>query len=115
MEIGELKLRHALLSPSERKAHRKAHPCIDGWPAKDVRKYLEAVGLGRYAGYFSARGTDGDALLGMNEVELGAVLLGQGDKESVEEREAALELLAAQLAMLRERSLTSEGEGECRT
>jgi hypothetical protein len=114
MEIGELKLRHALLSPSERRAHRKAHPCIDGWTAKEVRRYLEAVGLGRYAGYFAARGTDGDVLLGMSEVELGAVLLGHGGKESVEERDAALEILAAQLVMLRERSVASDGEGECR-
>jgi len=115
MEIGELRLRHDLLSASERKAHRKAHPCIDGWTAKEVRKYLEAMGLGRYTGYFATRPTDGDALLGMSKDDLHAVMLEHREKESREEREAAAEFLAAQLEMLRERSEASAGAaGECR-
>eukprot|EP00967_Tisochrysis_lutea_P124423 scaffold207994_cov31-Tisochrysis_lutea.AAC.1 len=113
MEISELRLRHSLLSPSERKAHRRAHPCIDGWPAKDVRKFLEGVGLGRYASYFLASNTDGDRLLGMTEDDLRGVMLEHRDKESLEEMEAAVDYLAAQLIVLRERSTASAGLEEC--
>ena len=103
MELGELKLRNGLLSTAERARHRKAHPCIEGWSAKEVRKLLEATGLGRFAAAFFSRGVGGDELLRMSGDELRAVMAEQASREEASAREAAAQLLAAQLEMLRAR------------
>ena len=112
MELGELKHRRKLLSPMEATSHRVAHPTADEWSTAEVRDYLEALGFGRYAPRFER--VDGQELLAMSSDELQERINVQPDV--LEENGAVLQLLSAQLAILRERggggSATAGVKGE---
>ena len=99
MEIGELKLRHGLMTADERAIHLAAHPRTEDWSAADVRDFLEEQGLGAYAARFAR--LDGRGLLALRPAQLRSLAVG-GDSEETDE--ATFELLAAQVQYLRERS-----------
>ena len=99
MELGELKLRHGLLTPAERHAHLAAHPRTDEWSPADVQRFLEGQGLEAYAPNFAQ--LDGGALVGLSDAQLRRLATGGG---SDEEDQATFELLAAQVKELRART-----------
>ena len=104
MELGELKLRHGLLTPVERQAHLTAHPRTDDWSRVDVRNFLDGQGLGAYASNFAQ--VDGRTLVAMNEAQLQVLATGGGSDET---DQATLELLSAQVRHLRERMSSGMG------
>jgi hypothetical protein len=104
MQIGELKMRHQIFSAAERAAHRAAHPSLDGWSATDVRAYLEAMGLVRYAERFAEAAVDGEVLRAMDDAQLERLLELPGEEGDVATRQADLGFLSAQLSMLRARA-----------
>ena len=104
MELGELKLRHGLLTPVERQAHLTAHPRTDDWSRVDVRNFLDGQGLGAYASNFAQ--VDGRTLVAMNEAQLQVLATGGGSDET---DQATFELLSAQVRHLRERMSSGMG------
>ena len=104
MELGELKLKHGLLTAAERQAHLTAHPRTDTWSRVDVREFLDGQGLGAYAANFAQ--VDGQTLVAMSEAQLQVLTTGGGSDET---DQATFELLSAQVRHLRERTSSRMG------
>ena len=107
MELGELKLRHGLLTPQERQAYLAAHPRTDEWSRGDVQRFFEGQGLAAYGPNFAQ--LDGRALVTISDAQLRHLAMGSGSEE---EDQATFELLAAQMKELRARTSSNALKSE---
>ena len=101
MELRELMYRRGLLSPSERKEHRKIYPSAADWGVKDVLSFLEQMGFGKYKAQFEQHQVDGPTLMGLRSSALEQLL--DVAPNEYEANERALELLEAHISQLKRR------------
>lgn len=102
MEVAELRYRRGLLTKGQQRAHRAAYPAADGWSVKEVGRFLNEMGHGKYVDSFKKARVDGRALLQLDGARL-APLMDVAPNE-LEANEQATELLQAQITLLRRRS-----------
>ena len=99
MEIAELRERRGLMSTSELKAHHVVHPPPSGWDVGAVAAWLEDAGLEAFAPAFEAAEVDGSTLLRLSPRDLETLV--SGTSNTMEQNEAAAELLDALIRHLR--------------
>jgi hypothetical protein len=97
--IAELRERRGLMSTSELKAHHAMHPPPSGWDVGAVAAWLEDAGLEAFAPAFEAAEVDGATLLRLSPRDLETLV--SGTSNTMEQNEAAAELLDALIRHLR--------------